>query len=132
MTYQGIDYQADGIEKLKRDGRFEARLASERGVVADLRRDGVIVHVGKPIGAVSGWVGPVFWQVWVDGARPTGSVSARIDRGAQQEWTLDAGLSVEELLATAKDRAIDDAETIRRDLLAAAVHRVEQLEGATD
>jgi hypothetical protein len=121
-------YTTETIDILKQEGRLEAERAGEFGAVKDLTRSDVIVHVGKPYGAVSGWAGALFWQVWVDPGQKDGNVFARIDRADKQEWRIDASLSKEALLDVAKDRAIEQAQKRRAALLAEASQRLEQLE----
>ena len=125
-----MTYTTDTIDILKKEGRLDARLAGTLGAVKDLTRSDVIVHIGKPYGAVSGWVGPLFWQVWVDPGQAAGKVFARIERGEREEWQLDASLSKEALLDAAKDRAVEQAQKRREALLGEASAQFEQLQKA--
>ncbi len=103
--------QVDGVREV---APKEAEFLSARGVVADLRRDDVIVHVGKPVGSITGWVGPIFWQVWLDARVETNTAYARIDQGEIETWHFDAWLSKEEILDRAKDRLLAQVEETRR------------------
>lgn len=125
-------YEAETIDILKRTGRFEARISGDLGTVKDLQRNEVIVHTGKPFGSVSGWAGPVFWQVWVDAGQAAGHVFSRINREERQEWKFNPALAPEALLEAARDRAIGEAQAHRKALLSEATHQVEQLETAAD
>lgn len=93
----------DGVREVSRG---EADRLEVRGLIADLSRDNVIVHVGKPVGSITGLVGPIFWQVWSDVRDPAGTVHARIEQGEAETWQLDPSLSKEALLDQAKDRLI--------------------------
>ena len=118
-----MGYTSEDITKLKRQDRFAGQILAEQGQVKDLAREEIIVHVGKPAGSVTGWVGPVFWQVWVETADPAGTVRARIDRGAAEKLQLEASLPLDKLLDTAKDQAIAKAQDLRAAQLAAALAR---------
>ena len=125
-----MTYSERAIATLRENGRFEPQPHAEAGIVADLRRDNVIVHVGKPVGSVTGWVGPVFWQVWVEPYQAKGSVFARVDRGEKQELTFDPMLALPELLAAAKDRIVAAADAARKAQLQAAEGRLASLQAA--
>jgi hypothetical protein len=114
-----MGYSADEIAALKENGRLAEQVAGLRGQIADLTRDNVIVHVSKPVGSVSGWIGAIYWQVWVEPFHAPGQVSARWDRGARQDWQLDAALSVPDLLDAAKLRVLAEAGACRTARLAA-------------
>jgi hypothetical protein len=90
------------------------------GRIADLSREQVIVHVGKPVGSVTGWVGPIFWQVWSDRGDAAGLVHACIGEGETVVWQFDAALDKAQLLALAKDRAIAEGHALRTARLATA------------
>ena len=119
--------KVDGVREVSRG---EADLLQARGVVADLSRDSVIVHVGKPVGSITGWVGPVFWQVWVDVRDKAGTVHARIDQGETETWKFDAALSKEAVLDQAKDRLIAEIQSSRAARLTEARTRLSALEAA--
>jgi hypothetical protein len=122
-------YEAEGLAVLQRHGRLAAQLGAERGRVNDLSRDEVIVCVGKPVGSISGWVGPLTWQVWIEPYHQPGEVNARIDRGLETlDWRFDSTLTAEALLEAAKDRIIPLAQERRLSRLAEARANMAQLE----
>jgi hypothetical protein len=123
-------YTPEIIANLKSTGRLQAQISAEHGVVKDLARDGVIVHLGAPVGSISGWVGALFWQVWIEPGDPAGAVHVRVETGPKEQWRLDESLSPEQLLGQAKDRWIAQVNEQRLALLADAQKRVEQLEHA--
>ncbi|WP_323013579.1 hypothetical protein [Devosia sp.] len=125
-----MTYSEQAIATLREKGRFEPQPHAEAGIVADLRRDNVIVHIGKPVGSVTGWVGPVFWQVWVEPYQAGGRVFTRVDRGERQELLLDAELALPDLLAAAKDRIVAAANEHRLAQLQAAEARLSALQAA--
>ncbi|WP_138471202.1 hypothetical protein [Poseidonocella sp. HB161398] len=115
-----MSYDADAISRLQARDRYETRLAGQRGIVKDLERDNVIVHVGNPIGSVTGWVGTIFWQVWVDPADAAGTVHARIGEAEPETWEMEADAAIPVLLDMAKDRVLEQAHAAREARLAAA------------
>ncbi len=125
-----MEYTVQHIDALKRNGRLEEQIAAAKGIVADLSRDNVIVHTGKPVGSVSGWIGAIYWQVWIEPWHQPGQVSARLDRGALLQWQFDASLAGPDLLAAARDRALAEAATWRENCLASARKRLEELTAA--
>ncbi|TPE47325.1 hypothetical protein [Amaricoccus solimangrovi] len=125
-----MQYDAAAIEALRNDQRLDIQILGEHGLVKDLSRDNVIVHVGKPAGSITGWVGPVFWQVWVESGDAPGSVHARVDRGEAQVWQFHESHAKEELLAAAKDSAIALAKEQLAAQLDAARERLSALESA--
>lgn len=109
--------KVDGVREVSpQEG---ARLKA-KGIVADLSRDNLIVHVGKPVGSISGWLGTIFWQVWVEPRDTSGTVHARIDQGEAESWQFDAALSKEQILDAAKDRIVEQARTLRANRLKSA------------
>lgn len=74
------------------------------GQIKNYAQDNLVVHVGKPVGSISGWIGTNFWQVWSDRSDAPGMVHARIDERTAETWTLDPALEKSELLSQAKDR----------------------------
>lgn len=102
--------KVDGVREVSRE---EAALLNARGVVADLSRDKLVVHVGKPVGSITGWVGPAFWQVWVDVRDAAGTVHARVDQADAETWQFDASLSKAEILDQAKDRIVANVQAGR-------------------
>lgn len=119
--------QVDGIREVSRS---EADLLEARGIVANLSRDNVTVHVGKPVGSITGWVGPIFWQVWADVRDDAGTVHARANRGEAETWQMDPELSREALLAEAKDRLVAEIQARREARLEEARARLAMLEAA--
>lgn len=118
------------IENLKKSDRFAPEIDAQKGRVADLERENLIVHIGKPIGSVTGWLGTYFWQVWTEHRDAAGIVHARIDQDAAVVWTLDDTLSTVELLDQAKDRLIDEVRARRETDLGVAKERLAQLRAA--
>jgi hypothetical protein len=120
----------EAVEALKQEERLDVQILGKQGIVKDLSRDNVIVHVGKPIGSITGWVGAVFWQVGVEPGDAPGTVHARIDRGEPQVWQFPADHGRETLLDAAKDSAIAFAQDHRSEKLEVARERLTRLEGA--
>jgi hypothetical protein len=113
-------HTSEAIARLRAKGRLEhARLAAQ-GTVRDLTRAGVVVHAAKPLGSISGWVGPISWQVWIDEIDPVGTVRARVNQHEAEIWTMDPALELGTLLDTAKDRMIAQCQRMRGELLKAA------------
>ncbi|MBC2666064.1 hypothetical protein H7F51_11105 [Novosphingobium flavum] len=109
--------KVDGVREVSPEVGAKLKIVGE---IADLARDNLIVHVGKPVGSITGWVGTLFWQVWSDRSDAAGVVHARIDEGEAMVWQFDAGLSREAALSAAKDRVIEEAQALRAARLAAA------------
>jgi thioredoxin reductase (NADPH) len=126
----GAAYPPEVVENLRTEGRLEGQVAAERGALRDLSLDEVVVHIGAPVGAVSGWVGSTFWQVWVEPGDPVGHVHARCAGGPKQLWRLDGDLSRAQILDAAKDRAIALVKQTRQAQRSAAERRLSQLETA--
>ena len=110
---QSTLYTPDAIENLRGHDRLAIRRNAAEGIVADLSRDNVIVHTGKPIGSVTGWVGALFWQVWLEPYDAAGVVRARIDEGPSELWTFDSSLDQPGLLAVAAERMVETAKAER-------------------
>jgi len=127
MKMQGTQQM---IEELKKRDRFETALAGQAGIVRDLARDNVIVHVSKPIGSITGWVGAFRWQVWLDYGDADGEVRARIDGEPAQLWMIEPGLAPEALLDRAKDRLLEEVGAFRATALAGASERLEMMRRA--
>ena len=89
-----MTYSSEAIASLKQAERFDMQIGREAGRVKDLERDNVIVHVGKPIGSTTGWVGAYFWQVWVEYTDAPGQVHARIDSEPSAVWAYDAAMTI--------------------------------------
>jgi thiazole synthase ThiGH ThiG subunit len=122
-----ISAQIDGVREVTPEVAAQLRT---KGVIADFQRDQVLVHVGKPVGSVTGYVGPLFYQVWVDRSDAPGVVHARIAQTEAETWALDVGLSKEQLLETAKDRIVAQAQAVREAKLASARAELSALEAA--
>lgn len=112
-------YDGAAIAQLQAKDRLEMRVQGLEGRIRDLSRDNLIVHVGKPVGSITGWCGGIFWQVWRDHADSEGIVRARCDEREVEIWQLDAAEDPV-LLDQAKDRMIAQATAYRLALLAVA------------
>jgi hypothetical protein len=121
-------FSAEAIVALKNAGRLEALRLSYQGRVRDLALDTVVVHVGKPEGSITGWVGSTFWQVWVEPFDAPDAVHARIDHGDIQQWRFDVTFNIAERLDAAKVRAIAEVKAYRAKLLAHAEARLAQIQ----
>ncbi|SFY45900.1 hypothetical protein SAMN04244548_05406 [Paracoccus pantotrophus] len=112
------------IDALKEKDRFATALAGQAGIVKDLLRDNVIVHVGKPMGSVTGWLGTFRWQVWLDYSDAAGEVRARIDGQPAQLWRFEPDLKPEVLLDRAKERLLEEVTKHRKAALDEAQERL--------
>lgn len=127
-----MHYSPESIEALRAASLLDVEILGEQGAVRDLSRDNVIVHVGKPIGSITGWLGPIFWQVWVEPGDAPGTVHARIDRAEAQIWQFPTSHDVGTLLDEARQSALVLAGDLRVAKLDAARERLAELEAATD
>jgi len=123
-----MDYTAETLENLKREGRLDTHRSAARGRLNDLARSQVTIHTGKPAGAIRGWAGPFDWQVWVEPGDAPGKVYGQIEAEPKQTWLLDGALSQEALLDAAKDRMIDAVNAHRESLIKDWRARLAQLE----
>lgn len=125
-----MHYTPESLDALRSDARLDVQILGQQGVVRDLSRDNVIVHVGKPIGSITGWLGAIFWQVWVEPGDAPGVVHARIDRGEAQVWEFPAGHDKEALLHAARESALALAKELRATKLEEARDALGELEAA--
>jgi thioredoxin reductase (NADPH) len=123
-------YPPEVVANLLTEGRLEAQVAAERGALRDLSLDEVVVHIGAPMGAVSGWVGSTFWQVWVEPGDPIGHVHVRIAGGPKHLWRLEGDFPRAQILDAAKDRAVALVKQTRQAQRSAAERRLSQLKAA--
>ena len=123
-------YSPESIAVLKRDGRLEAQVRGERGRLDTLSLEELVVCVGAPVGSISGWLGSLSWQVWIEPFHVAGQVRAQLQGGEKLDWRMDESLSKEALLDAAKVRLISLAREQRQAQLREVQSGLAQLEAA--
>ncbi|MCC7461550.1 MAG: hypothetical protein IT480_03705 [Gammaproteobacteria bacterium] len=126
-----MNYTAASIEKLRSDGRLQACIQAESGVVAALGLTSIVEHHGVPFGSVLVHLGRINGQCWIEPYQGEGgSVCLQIEGQAPEYLPLSDHESPQSALEQARQQLKAAMEALRVKLLQQARDRLQTLQGA--